>query len=131
MSKHSDGKKDTIFCTSACDSISLPYLRLSRGQWSKSLLVLRCQKALVYLDNVLIYSCAITHTTHLQKVLAIIDSIGLCLKTKKYTLATQKGHKIMAVAISSDSKKGHENRAPFRLGYGGLKSFLGIASYYR
>jgi hypothetical protein len=103
----------------------------------KVLRAVKYRMALVYLDDIIIYSPDFkTHMQHLEEVLTTIQSAGLRLKAKKCTFAAQDvvylGHRIAAGGISPDPEKIRAVRGlvpPSSLKE--LRSFLGLASYYR
>ncbi|XP_018496364.1 uncharacterized protein LOC108864704 [Galendromus occidentalis] len=98
---------------------------------------LKYRMALVYLDDIIIYSKDFgTHLTDLREVLKRIQTAGLKLKAKKCLFATKEvtylGHKVTPHGIAPDPEKVAAVKGilpPTNLKE--LRSFLGLASYYR
>ena len=92
---------------------------------------------LVYLDDILVVGNSWKqHNDNLKKVFTRIRQVGLRLKPKKCSFAQQKveylGHVVSEEGIYTDSKK-QEVVANFPVpkDVKALRSFLGLASYYR
>ena len=94
-------------------------------------------KCLVYLDDILVIGKTIEeHNENLSRVLERIRSAGLRLKPKKCSFAQQSveylGHIISADGVRTDPKKLAAVRDfPQPSDVKTLRSFLGLASYYR
>ena len=92
---------------------------------------------LVYLDDILVMGKTFEeHTDHLKKVFERIHNAGLRLKPKKYFFAQEKveylGHVVSAGGISTDpAKLSAISQFPTPTTVKTLRSFLGLASYYR
>ena len=93
--------------------------------------------ALVYLDDVIIYSKTLEqHIKHIEKVLDLLRKAGLKIKISQCTFLQTSvnylGHVISQTGITPDPKKTKaiENfPTPTHISH--LKSFLGLAGYYR
>ena len=93
--------------------------------------------ALVYLDDVIIYSKTLEqHIKHTEKVLDLLRKAGLKIKISQCTFLQTSvnylGHVISQTGITPDPKKTKaiENfPTPTHISH--LKSFLGLAGYYR
>ena len=94
-------------------------------------------KCLVYLDDVLVIGCSLEeHNQNLVEVLGRIRTAGLRLKPKKCRFAQTEveylGHIVSAAGVSTDPKKLEAVRSfPTPADVRMLRSFLGLASYYR
>ena len=92
---------------------------------------------LVYLDDVLVMGSTLEeHNVNLMKVLERIRDAGLRLKPKKCTFAQESlvylGHVVTAKGIQTDPLKLKAMRAyPVPTDVKSLRSFVGLASYYR
>jgi len=93
--------------------------------------------ALVYLDDVIIYSKTLDqHITHIEKVLDLLRKAGLKIKISKCTFLQTSvnylGHVISQTGITPDPKKTKAIESfPTPTNISHLKSFLGLAGYYR
>jgi hypothetical protein len=93
--------------------------------------------ALVYLDDVIIYSKTLQqHIVHIEKVLDLLRKAGLKIKISKCTLLQTSvnylGHVISQTGITHDPKKTKAIEGfPFPTNISHLKSFLDLAGYYR
>jgi hypothetical protein len=93
--------------------------------------------ALVYLDDVIIYSTSIEqHIKHIDIVLGLLQKAGLKIKLSKCTFLQTSvnylGHVISDKGIKPDPKKTDAIRNyPRPMTISQLKSFLGLAGYYR
>ena len=93
--------------------------------------------ALVYLDDVIIYSKTIEeHIMHIEKVLELLRNAGLKIKLSKCTFlqtaVNYLGHIISETGIAPDPKKTKSIKDyPTPKNISQLKSFLGIVGYYR
>ena len=91
----------------------------------------------VYLDDVLVLGKTLEeHNTNLTKVFSRIRGAGLRLKPKKCDFAQESavylGHVVSAEGIQTDPEKLRAvNRYPTPTDVKSLRSFLGLASYYR
>ena len=92
---------------------------------------------LVYLDDVLVMGSTIEeHNTNLAKVLDRIRRAGLRLKPRKCKFAQESvaylGHVVTANGVETDPEKLEAVRSyPVPVDAKSLRSFLGLASYYR
>ena len=109
----------------------------SRGWWQNSLGELNLTYALIYLDNVIIYSCTEEeHLTHLRAVFERFWESGLKLKPSKCnffcTEINYLGHMISAKGMEPgiDGIKAIAEKAPPRT-YTGICQFLGATGYFR
>ena len=95
------------------------------------------KNCVVYLDDILIFGKDIAeHNANLQAVLQRLREAGLRLKPVKCHLACEQvvylGHVVSAAGIQTDPKKlGAVERYPKPRNVKALRSFLGLASYYR
>ena len=95
------------------------------------------KSALVYLDDVIIFSDSLTeHFQHIREVFKLIGNAGLKLKLKKCQFLKDSvnylGHIISAAGISPDPQK-IERIATYKVPSSAdeVRSFLGLAGYYR
>ena len=92
---------------------------------------------MVYIDDILIFSKTFEeHLTHLEEVFNRLRQAGLRLKLKKCTFAQPKveylGHVVTRNGIEVDPKKVEAVKGfPQPTNLKTLRSFLGLASYYR
>ena len=92
---------------------------------------------LVYLDDIIVFSRTIPeHLERLQLVLTQIQDAGLKLKPEKCSLLQKQvsflGHLVSEVRISTDERKIDAIFTwPTPISVRELRSFLGLASYYR
>ena len=92
---------------------------------------------LIYLDDILLYSPSLdVHLETLDKVLTRLGEFGLKIKGKKCSLfqseVTYLGHVVSAEGISVDKDKVQKVLDwPVPINSDELRSFLGLASYYR
>ena len=92
---------------------------------------------MVYIDDILIFSKTFEeHLTHLEEVFNRLRQAGLHLKLKKCTFAQPKveylGHVVTTNGIEVDPKKVESVKGfPQPTNLKTLRSFLGLASYYR
>ena len=92
---------------------------------------------LVYLDDIIVIGKTLEqHNAHLEQVLTRIRDAGLRLKPKKCKVAQQKveylGHVVSAEGVRTDLKKQEAvAKYPPPSDARSLRSFLGLASYYR
>ena len=95
------------------------------------------KNCVVYLDDILVFGKDIAeHNANLQAVLQRLHEAGLRLKPVKCHLACEQvvylGHVVSAAGIQTDPKKlGAVERYPKPRNVKALRSFLGLASYYR
>jgi hypothetical protein len=93
--------------------------------------------ALVYLDDVIIYSDTIeNHISHLRTVLKMLSEAGLKIKPDKCEFAKKEiiylGHIISSEGIKPNSLKVKAvSEYPIPKNVDQLRTFLGIANYYR
>jgi hypothetical protein len=93
--------------------------------------------ALVFFDDILIYSKSVQeHTVHLQQVFTSLRSNKLFAKRKKCTFAQEKveylGHIITGQGVATDPTKIEAiTNWPIPTNVTELRSFLGLAGYYR
>ncbi len=98
---------------------------------------LKWSHCLVYLDDVAIFADSFeTHLERLDAVLTALGAAGLKLNPAKCTFATDSmhylGHLIDSQGIRPDPRKlAAIDRFPIPTDVSSLRSFLGIASYYR
>jgi hypothetical protein len=91
----------------------------------------------VYLDDVLVFGRTLEeHNSNLAKVFTGIREAGLKLKPRKCNFAQESvqylGHVISADGIQTDPQKQRAVKEyPTPRGVKSLRSFLGLASYYR
>jgi hypothetical protein len=92
---------------------------------------------LVFVDDILIYSKSLTeHLDHLNQVFSILNQHQLYLKKSKCSFAQQSleylGHIISHHGVSTDPKKTEAIASwPTPTDAKQLRSFLGLAGYYR
>lgn len=92
---------------------------------------------LVFFDDILVYSASWEeHLKHLEEVFTILRAQQLCLKPSKYTFGAKiieyLGHFISAEGVSTDPKKVQAiTDWPTPQTQKQLRSFLGLANYYR
>ncbi len=95
------------------------------------------KSCMVYIDDILIFSKSLEgHFTHLEQVMDRLDRAGLRLKAKKCKFLRRRveylGHVISQEGIEASPAKLDAIRSfPIPSDLKGLRSFLGLASYYR
>ena len=95
------------------------------------------KSCLVYLDDILVIGRTFTeHLNNLVKVFSRLRQAGLCLKPSKCCLARTEveylGHVVSQGGVAADPKKVEAVQAyPAPTNLKSLRSFLGLASYYR
>ena len=93
--------------------------------------------ALVYIDDVIIYSATLKeHEQHIDTVFQLLSNAGLKIKLAKCSFAAKKveylGHIVSADGISPDEKKLKAVKDfPEPKNVDQVRSFVGLASYYR
>lgn len=91
----------------------------------------------VYVDDILIYSRTVEeHLQHLKEVFSILKLNSLHINTKKCTFITDQlvflGYIVSAAGIKVDSSKVQAVKDwPIPQNVGQLRSFLGLATFYR
>ena len=91
----------------------------------------------VYIDDIIVYSATFEdHLRHLREVLGRLRAAGMLLKRKKCLIAQSQvaylGHVVSAVGISPDPAKVAKLKSfPAPTDKKELRSFLGLAGYYR
>ena len=92
---------------------------------------------LVFFDDILVYSHSFDqHLVHLREVLQLLSQDHWCVKLSKCSFAQRQisylGHIISAEGISTDSRKVQDMVSwPPPTNVKDLRSFLGLAGYYR
>ena len=95
------------------------------------------KSCLVYLDDILVIGCTFTeHLNNLVKVFSRLRQAGLHLKPSKCCLARTEveylGHVVSQGGVAADPKKVEAVQAyPVPTNWKSIRSFLGLASYYR
>jgi hypothetical protein len=92
--------------------------------------------ALVYLDDVIIYSKTLEqHIKHIEKVLDLLRKAGLKIKISKFTFLQTSvnylGHVISQTGTPDPKKTKAIESFPTPTNISHLKSFLGLEGYYR
>lgn len=91
----------------------------------------------MFFDDILIYSTILEdHIVHLQQVLSLLEKDGWLLKLSKCSFAKQEisylGHVISANGVATDPSKIQAIQTwPTPQDIKQLRSFLGLAGYYR
>ena len=98
---------------------------------------LHWSSCLVYLDDIIIYSCSVKeHLTRLAEVLGRLKQAGMKLKSKKCRLLRKKVN-YLGYVVSSDRVQTDPQKVdcilnwPTPVSQKELRQFLGLASYYR
>ena len=95
------------------------------------------QNCVIYLDDILVFSRTFEeHLTHLKQVFDRLRQAGLRLKRKKCAFVCQEvqylGHVVSSKGIAVDPGKVRAVEGfPLPKDLKSLRSFLGLASYYR
>ena len=98
---------------------------------------LQHKTCLVYLDDVIVFSSTFSEgIERLRQVLMCLDEAGLKLKAKKCSLFQEEvlylGHKVSQLGVSTDPAKiKNVENWPAPTSVTELRSFLGLAAYYR
>ena len=98
---------------------------------------LACDSCMVYIDDILVIGATFQdHLENIRKVFARLRAAGLCLKPQKCSFVkrevTYLGYVVSSDGMSPDSAKVDAvKRFPQPLDLRTLRSFLGLASYYR
>ncbi len=98
---------------------------------------LQWSKCLVYLDDIIVYSKTFEqHLQHLREVFQRLREAGLKLKPSKCSLVRQKvaylGHVVTPNGLETDPEKTRAvSNFPIPSSVTEVRSFLGLASYYR
>lgn len=107
-----------------------------QGAMNSTLQPLLRKCALVFFDDILIYSCSLEdHVQHLSQVLQLLSRDQWLVKLSKCRFAQQSiaylGHVISAAGVATDPSKIQSiNSWPVPQDIKQLRSFLGLAGYY-
>jgi hypothetical protein len=108
-----------------------------QGALNTTLAPLLRKCVLVFFDDILVYSATLTdHLEHLRQVLQLLANDQWQVKLSKCTFAQQQlaylGHIISAAGVATDPSKVHAIQSwPQPTNVKELRSFLGLAGYYR
>ena len=101
-----------------CHSVYVMFREHSNGLMESILQPILAVYAMVYIDDVIVYSKTIEeHAKHLEEVFKLLDRAGLKIKHSKCLFAQEKVNAIKRFPIPKNADQ--------------VRSFIGLASYYR